>query len=135
MLAVTIHDTRVMHGGEVLAFDLIDILRLLDPATKGSSWTCKNVECTGNLCEDLHDASDSGEVLSNPRLIQIAQGVLQVIDGDFEATRFGENRPWLAIRAIDSTLFVVICIEEGVIQKIREHFKEVRDSPEDAEYF
>jgi hypothetical protein len=128
--AVTIHDTR----DRVLAVDLVDILRLAGSNAQSSSWRCRNVECIGDLAEELHRASENGSVLTGPELIRVAGGVEQIIDGHFEAYRLGESVPWLVVRAIDSSEYVVITQEERWLARIRERFRDVRDSPDDTAY-
>src|SRR5690349_16487006 len=102
--AVTIHDIR----DRVLAVDLIDILRVVGRDSESSSWLCRNVKCTGDLAEALHRVSDAESAISGAEMLRLAGGVLQIIDGDFEAYRPGEIRPWLVVRAIDSSAYAVI---------------------------
>lgn len=128
--AVTIHDAR----DHILAFDLIDILRLAGTDVESSSWRCRNVECTGDLAEELHRVSDAGSTLSGTEMRRLAGGVLQIIDGDFEAYSAGEMRPWLVVRAIDSSEYAVITRDDRLLARIRERFRDVRDSPDDAAY-
>jgi hypothetical protein len=128
--AVTIHDAR----DHVLAFDLIDILRLAGTDAESSSWCCRNVECTGDLAEELHRVSDAGSALSGAEMLRLASGVLQIIDGDFEAYRASETGPWLVVRAIDSSEYAVITRDDRLLARIRERFRDVRDSPDDAAY-
>lgn len=128
MAAISIQDTG---ADGVLRFDLIDLLRLVGPAAAASQWMCRGVEATGNLAGELHDAADHETPLSGADLLRIASGVLQVIDGDFEATAESGRPPWLRIRAIDSSEFVVITNDPGVLARIRAAYDVVRDSPED----
>jgi diaminopimelate decarboxylase len=128
--AVTIHDLR----DGVLAFDLIDILRVLGPDAESSSWRGKNVDCTGDLADEMHGFSDSDVALTGAAMLRLAGGVLQIIDGDFEAYRAGETRPWLVIRAIDSSEYAVITEDQELLGRVRERFRDVRDSPDDAAY-
>lgn len=93
--AVTIHDVRALGGGRVLAFDLIDILRLAGPEAESSYWRCRNVQCNGALAEELHRVSEAGSALPGAEMLRLAGGVFQIIDGDFEAHRLGETQPWL----------------------------------------
>src|SRR4051812_33080297 len=106
--AVTIHDIR----DGVLAFDLIDILRLAEPDAGSSGWRCRNVECTGDLAEELHRVSEADLAVSGGEMLRLASGVRQVIDGDFEAYRPNDTRPWLVVRAIDSSEYAVITQDE-----------------------
>jgi hypothetical protein len=127
---VTIHDVR----DGVLAADLIDILRLAGTDAESSSWRCRNVDCTGDLAGELHRAADAGSVLDGREMLRLAGGISQVIDGDFEAYRPGDTRPWLVVRAIDSSEYVVITADERLIARVRERFRDVPDSPDDAAY-
>jgi hypothetical protein len=131
MTAVTIHDLRVLGESRVLAFDLIDILSLAETDAASSSWKCGNVECVGGLADELHLASNSGLSLSGSQLLRLAAGVSQIIDGDFEACRPGDAHPWLMIRAVDSTDYVVATNDESLIARVRGRFRDVRDSPDD----
>jgi hypothetical protein len=128
--AVTIHDI----ADRALAFDLIDILRLAGPDAESSSWRCRNVECAGELAEELHRISDAGSVLTGPEMLRLASGVSQTMDGDFMAYRPGEKAPWLVIRAIDSSEYVVITEDDRLLARVRERFRDVRDSPDDAAF-
>jgi hypothetical protein len=134
MKAVTIHDLRALDDGHVLAFDLIDILRIAEPDAQSSFWRCRNVECTGDLAEEVHRVSDAGSVLPGPEMLRLAGRVVQVIDGDFEAYRRDETRPWLVVRAVDSSEYVVITQDERLLARVRERFRDVRDSPDDAAF-
>jgi hypothetical protein len=57
----------------------------------------------------------------------------QVKGGDFAAFRPGEQRPWLLIRAIDSTLYVVASEAEEWLGRVRERLGDVRDDPEEID--
>ncbi len=128
MPAISIRDRR---ADGVLRFDLLDLLRLIGPAATASQWMCSGVEATGNLAAELHDAADHGTPLSGADLLRIASGVLQVVDGDFEATAEPGQPPWLRIRAIDSAELVVITTDLELLARIRASYDDVRDSPED----
>lgn len=128
--AVTIHD---LHD-RVLAFDLIDILRLAGPVAESSSWRCRHVECMGDLAEELHRACEAEPALPGAEMFRLADGGRQIIWGDFEAYRPGETRPWLIVRAVDSTFYAVITEDEMLVARVRGRFRDVRDSPEDAAY-
>jgi len=130
MKAVTIHDST---PNDVLSFDLADLLRIAGPSVRESTWRCHAVEAIGPQADLLHAASDNGRSLSGDELIDIATEVTQIIDGDFVAERSNEGAPWLVIRAVDSTVYVVITNDHALIERIRAKFRDVRDSPEDAE--
>ena len=131
--AVTIHDRRKVGDGHVLAFGLIDILRLAETDVESSSWRCSDVDGGGELMEELDHVSSGNAVISGAEMLRLAGGVYQMIDGDFEAYRPDEPRHWLVIRAIDSSEYVVSTDNERLLARVRERFCDVRDSPMDAE--
>lgn len=133
MNAVTIHDTVIRNGSRFLGFDLRDILNLARDRAIESTWVCTHVDCVGPTSDDVHAASESGAEICGSRLFQLAEGIRQTIDGTFSAYLFSD-KPWCVIRAIDSTLFVVITADEAFLSQIRQRFADVRDSPEDNSY-
>jgi hypothetical protein len=132
MDAVTIHDTRQGGGLTLLAYDLADLLALAGPEAQASVWTLVGVvEALGPRAEELHLAAEAGPV-TGARLAELAAGVTQTIEGTFEATRPGESRPWLVLKAIDGCYFVVISSNWELISQVRRRFRDVRPSPEDS---
>ena len=127
-MAIRIRDTDDNH---LLAFDLIDLLRIAGPAVATHRWICRDVEAFGPSAEALHAASDLGTVLSGDELIRIASGISQVIDGDFRTIAEPGAPTWLRIRAIDSTEYVVATADEAVLAQIRAAFHDVRDLPDE----
>jgi hypothetical protein len=132
--AVTIHDVRPLSGGQVLAVDLIDILRLCESDVLVSSWRLRDVDCLGDLADEFMRLGESEATVSGPELVRLASGVYQVIEGEFEAYHPGEATFWLVVRAIDSTLYVVITEDQDLLARVRARFRDVRPLPEDAEY-
>jgi len=132
MNAITIHDLRESIGGRVLSFDLVDILRLAEADVRASSWRCRHVECVGDLAEDLHRAADAGNPVTGTELLRLASGIRQVIDGDFEGFRPAATTPWVVIRAVDSSEYVVVTDDKALLSRLRERFHNVSDSPGDA---
>lgn len=130
MEAVTIHD---LNPNNVLSFDLIDLLRIAGAGARASTWRCHAVEASGPRADVLHAASDEGRSLGGHELADIAAEVTQVITGDFAAEHPNASAPWLVIRAVDSSFFVVITEDHALIDRLRGAFRDVRDSPDDAE--
>src|SRR5262245_17891896 len=126
MEAVTIHDSRSADNSEVLAFDLIDILRVCEPDVLASTWRISCVECLGPMASELMHGAESKASICGNELLRLAAGVYQVIWGDFEAFRPGADKPWLVVRAVDSTLYVVISDEPDLIGRLRTRFRDVR---------
>jgi len=54
-----------------------------------------------------------------------------VIDGEFQSVSVSSVRSWLRIRAIDSTEFVVITSDAGVLARIRAAYHDLHEFPDD----
>jgi hypothetical protein len=128
MTTISIRD-RAANG--TLALDLVDLLRLAGPTVVTTQWTCRGVEAVGYLADDLHRAADHGDIVDGRDLLRIASGVSQVIDGEFQSVSAPSMRPWLRILVIDSTEFVVITSDAGVLARIRAAYHDVHESPAD----
>ena len=134
MEAVTIHDREPFGSTTILTYDLADLLRLAGHEAIVSTWSCEMVDCLGPSADELERAAAAGPVPGG-RLADLAGGVTQTIDGLFEATRPGEAQPWLVLRAIDGCYFVVVSSDKRVLAAVRERFRDVQPSPEDAEWY
>ncbi len=118
--------------GNFLSFDLREVLAVIGDSALASSWRCQYVECMGDNADGMHKISNEGRIVSGGELVQIASGILQTIDGIFEAYRDEANSPWLVIRAVDSSSFDVLSSDSKVLEKVRRSFREVTGLPPDA---
>jgi hypothetical protein len=125
MHAITIHDIR----NGLLAFDLLDILKLYEADIYASSWKCRNVWCIHKDGRELHLFSEKPKALTGKEMLQFATEVQQTIDGEFIGTREGESRPWLVVVAEDSTYYVVLVRNLQHLELVKSRFNDVRDSP------
>lgn len=110
-----------------LAFDLIDILKVIDEKALLSIWKISDVECIGEDAEKLHNISDMGIQITGKELFSISSNLLQIIDGDFEAYLGPQKLPWLIIKAVDSSEYEVESDDENVINKLKISFSNVVD--------
>lgn len=120
MRGVTISDKK----NSLLAFDLIDILKLIGEKAFLSTWKIFNVECIGEEAETLHNISDRGMHISGNILFSISSNLIQVINGEFEAYFEGDS-PWLIIKAIDSSEYDVKTDDNNIITKMKNSFSDV----------
>jgi hypothetical protein len=135
MEAVSIHDMRSLEKGRALDVHLIDILRLRESEVIESTWRIENIECLGILSSELEQLCESGEGVGGAELMRLAAGVYQIIWGDFRAFKPSEKRPWLVVRAVDSSFYVVITSDEKMLQKLRLRYIDVRPSLGDEERY
>jgi hypothetical protein len=126
MQSVTITDSS--QNCRFLAFDLVDILRLL-PEAVDSEWEISAVECTGVAAEKLQRLADSQARVPGQILLELAADLIQIIDGEFIGYHKGDEQPWIIIRAVDSTAFDVASEDESVLARMKQHFKNVVDMP------
>jgi hypothetical protein len=113
-----------------MAVELNELLQLVGPPVRESDWELKNVECVGgSAATDCHRLSNSGQRISGDQVIRLAAGVDQFIDGEFEAYRKDAPRPWLIIRAVDSSAYDVESEDTRLLRRIQERFRNVAEIP------
>ena len=99
---------------------LADLLALAGPDARTSDWTCEDVACEGPAADDL--CREAAGPIAGPRLAVLAAGITRVLSGVFEATRPGEGGPWLALRAMDGTHFVVATRSRALLDDFRRRY-------------
>ena len=111
----------------ILTFDLIDLVKLLEPFLVDSRWICSNVEAVGETAGELD--STAVKNIDSKTLKRISSGLIQVIDGTFTAFRSGQQHPWLVIRAVDSAAYDIETDDRRVIDTISKRFQNVITLP------
>jgi hypothetical protein len=132
IFAATIWDRTA--DGRFLSFDLTDILSLCGERALSSAWLCSDVEAVGPGAEKLHAICDARRTIAGSELNSLASGISQTIDGYFYAWEAAGDFPWLFIRAVDGDEFAVATTGREILEAIRRRFRDVRESPLDADY-
>jgi hypothetical protein len=101
------------------ALTLSGLLQVLGKPALDSRWRISDVEATGSSSDALHAASDDGIELDGARLLALADGLHQVIDGDFRAFAEGAEEPWVIVRAVDSTSWDVASTSDEALDAVR----------------
>ena len=101
---------------------LAELLAYVGPEAESSDWTCNEIECMGPLADELCRDGDAGPV-AGPRLLELADGLTHVLSGTFEANRPGDERPWLALRAVAGTHFVVATQSRALLDELRRRYE------------
>ena len=70
-------------------------------------------------------------MIEGAKLVELAERVGQVIDGDFFAFSDSDS-PWLITQAIDSTLFTVFTDREELLDSLQARFTNTAELPPDA---
>ena len=102
---------------------LADLLALLGPAGELSAWTCEEVEAVGPLAADLRQMAGSGP-LPGTHLAELAAGITHTLGGVFEATRPGDDGPWLALHIADGGCLQVATRSRALLDDLRRRFPE-----------
>ena len=114
----------------VLAFDLKDILAALQPHAGNAMWEVDDCdepfEATGENAATVEALVGTAVRVPGDSLVSLAQGIIQVIWGEFRSFRASETSPWVTVRAIDSSWYEVETDDPDVLAVIREKFNEVQ---------
>lgn len=121
----------------VLALDLRDLLRLLAPRSLEARWVVSTVksskpghewfEATGEGGERLEGLAQDDGQLSGSDLAALAGNTRQVIWGEFVGSAPTQpDKPWVIIRAVDSTFYEIESDDEAVLNKISSTYEDVR---------
>ena len=95
----------------------------LKSSKPGHEW----FEATGEGGERLEGLAQDDGRLSGSDLAAIAENTQQVIWGEFVGSEPTQSeRPWVIIRAIDSTFYEIDSDDEAVLSKISSTYKDVR---------
>lgn len=132
MHTVRIHDVR----DNLLEFDLRHILAALGSRARAWCWMVSGVaaydeplDVTGEQAERLEELAASGRRIAGDRLGDLANGIRQVIWGEFHAYEDpGATVPVLIVRAIDSSFYEVATDDRRVLHRLEATFRDVRQT-------
>jgi hypothetical protein len=129
MKTVLIDDMR--SDIQVLAVDLRNVLAALGQRATKSDWRVRQVWAT-DADGDSRSAAvlasfDGSQIVSGERLRELAEDVIQVIDGVFSGFEPGTTEPWAIIEAVDSSYYLVRSNDPSVLEIIRKTFQRVSD--------
>jgi hypothetical protein len=124
MKAVKIKDMEI--GRNFLAVDLRHVLTALGERSITSDWRVRDVWATGNS-ETQFANLDEQQTISGLVLKELADNVIQIIDGVFSAFERGHSQPWVIVEAVDSSFYTVHSDDALVLDNIRNKFRLVTD--------
>ncbi|WP_280776824.1 hypothetical protein [Rhizobium sp. SG_E_25_P2] len=132
MTTLAIHDV----SGGVLAVTLADLIALLGPRTRMSSWIAAPVrapsapydwfDVIGDSAGDLEALAQSGAPIAGEQLLALARSTRQIIWGGFAAYEGQAASPWLTIRFIDSSWCGIETDDAKALAGIRAHYSDVQ---------
>lgn len=118
MRTITIMD---MNQAGALSFDLRDLLACVAPVAVQMDWRVQTLECTGERAEQLHALVDQGHLIAGASLVMIADGVDQVIEGEFFGYMQGDETPAVVLRAVDSTSWDIASPSEVILDEFKKN--------------
>ena len=127
MKAVKIQDMQAER--RVLAVDLRHVLLTLGHRALTSTWNVRDVWATGEATSAIEGIKED-QPISGIRLLELAENVVQIIDGVFTAYEPDSPLPWVVIEAVDSSFYAVHSDDDSVLDSIRHTFHEVSDHGE-----
>lgn len=127
MLQLWIKDK--VHAGGPLAFSLKEVLRALGPGATDWLWVVSDVEegealeAVGPSFPELEALKPSGDRVPGSRLARIADGIDQVIWGEFRAYRDeGAAEPLVRVVAFDGSYYEVWSEDAALIGRVQSSF-------------
>lgn len=99
------------------------VLALLGPAAAASDWICDGVEALGPLADELVLEADAGPIHGTV-LAELSTGITHTFAGAFEATRAGDDRPWLIVRIADGGAIEVATRSRELLGDLRRRFRD-----------
>jgi hypothetical protein len=125
MRGITISDRDA--SGQVLNFDLRDILDVVRGQQPDLVWSVSGVEALGET-QPLEDAATQGTPIGTDELRRMAEGITQTIEGRFVGTRRVPGAaPVVVIHAVDSSSFDVETDDRDILKELRRRFRRVTD--------
>ena len=126
MFGIKIRDSKPSAGGGgVLSFDLRDILEAIGEPALSSEWRCLRLWYTAVKDGTFSEFRETRLRLSGKEIVEFAFSVHQTIDGEFIAKKDGANKPWLIIRAVDSSWFEVWSSKKKVLEELEARLAKV----------
>jgi hypothetical protein len=103
---------------------LVELLELLGERGRHSTWRLRGLEVSpSESAERWHSLSNTGRAVSGNELVALAREEAQLIDGELEGWQGEGQRPWVVIRAIDSTSWDLLCEDQRVLDEALQRFE------------
>jgi hypothetical protein len=133
MRGLRINDLKDHH----LAFDLRDLLHALGPSALSAWWRPRTpvwyiAEEEASI-DALEWREGDAQWTSGSQVLNETQRLRQVVDGVIEGFRTpnkptGSDKPWVVLRAVDSSWWEIYTDDSGVLSAIRDRFTDVGDA-------
>ncbi len=115
--------------GQGLDFDLRDLLQLLGPRAVLSQWMLSGLNYLSQDDRPI-PALDGpkGKWISGSDLVSSLSNLMQVVDGVFAGHYSSTSeKPWIILRAVDSSWWEAETDDQNATTQIRERFENIED--------
>jgi hypothetical protein len=131
MHAILIRDGTEPGARGGLEFDLAEVLAALGDRVATSRWRGRGLFYVSRDEQDIESLErlGVGEDISGVDLLAALPRLLQVIDGEFEATSAAGEVPWVIVRAVDSSWWEIRSEEPRILEALRASFRVVENLP------
>lgn len=142
MQGVRIRDNNKGQGSG-LSFGLKEILEVIGERVVESTWKCREVDYVAKPENALHETNKNKLIdafgnlvneynlkkheMSGKYLQEFAGKVMLIINGEFLGYYQGAKRPWIIIKAFDSSWWEVFSKKPEYVSRFKEVFKDVKD--------
>lgn len=106
----------------ILKIELRHILTALGERAIACNWLVEGVEAIGPEAENLQEISDTFATLAGDALINLANGVGQIVDGKFSAFDKDAEAPWIVVSAVDSSAYDITSTDLNQLHELRHRF-------------
>jgi tetratricopeptide (TPR) repeat protein len=107
--------------------DLYELITSLGERAANSTWFGSEVECYGEKADELYSFTQHSRPIEGRHLLDIASGIHQTIEGDFEAFDSGANSYWIFIRAWHGSGFYIEINESKTRERLKTQFPSVEE--------
>jgi tetratricopeptide (TPR) repeat protein len=107
--------------------DLYELIAALGKRALDSTWSGSGVDCDGEKAEELYALTDRNRPIPGRDLLQIASGIRQTIQGDFQAFDADADSPWVFIRAWEGNGFYIETNDPKSRERLKTRFPSVEE--------
>ena len=118
---------QVPSAEAVQQIDLYDLIVALGERALDSLWLGHDVQCDGEMAEELYAYTDQDRPIQGAELLPIASGICQTIRGDFTVFDPNAASHWLYIHAWEGKGFYLETNDPQSRQRLKTHFQWIEE--------
>lgn len=114
-----------------LEFDISHVLAALGDRVATSAWRGRHLSYVSRDEQDIEalERLGAGEDVGGADLLAALPRLLQITNGEFEATSAVGEAPWVLVCAVDSSWWEIHSEEPQILEAVRTNFRVVENLP------